>query len=196
MAIAAARKHVIVAAVGGAALDDFLVQSYDAVTGHFLWEDRTFVSTAFDNEAVAVDIEARRAFVAGWVLWLPGTSNQEAFLVRAYDTDSGILRWEDQFPSPQICICNAHDVVVDHGRVIAVGHAAPPGAWIVRAHDAKRGDLLWSDNFAPVGGTGSNAFAIQGARAVAADGGRVFVVGSGINAGGNADFIVRTYDAK
>ena len=196
MAIAAARKHVIVAAVGGAALDDFLVQSYDAVTGHFLWEDRTFVSTAFDNEAVAVDIEARRAFVAGWVLWLPGTSNQEAFLVRAYDTDSGILRWEDQFPSPQQCICNAHDIVVDHGRVIAVGHAAPPGAWVVRAYDAKRGDLVWSDSFAPVGGTGSNAFAIQGARAVAADGGRVFVVGSGINASGNADFIVRTYDAK
>ena len=57
-------------------------------------------------------------------------------------------------------------------------------------------DLEWSDNFAPVGGTGPSAFAIQGARAVAADGGRVFVVGSGINASSNADFIVRTYDAK
>jgi hypothetical protein len=193
MAIAAAGKHVIVAAVGGAALDDFLVQSYDAVTGQFLWEDRTFVSTGFDNEAVAVDIATRRAFVAGWVLWVPGTSNQEAFLVRAYDTDSGILRWEDQYPSPQKCICNAHDIVVDHGHVIAVGHAAPPGTWVVRAYDAKRGALVWSDNFAPVGGTGPNVFAIQGARAVAADGGRVFVVGSGNNASGNADFIVRTY---
>jgi hypothetical protein len=193
-AIATDGKRVIVPALGGVALDDFLVQSYDAETGQFLWEDRTFVSTSFDNEAVAVDIESRRAFVAGWVRWVPGTLNQEAFLVRAYDTESGILRWEDQYPSPQICICNAHDVVVDHHRVFAVGHGN--GAWLVRAYDAKHGDLLWSDTFAPVGGTGPSPFPIQGARAVAADGGRVFVVGSGINASGNADFVVRAYDAK
>jgi outer membrane protein assembly factor BamB len=126
MAIAAAGKHVIVAAVGGAALDDFRVQSYDAVTGQFLWEDRTFVSTGFDNEAVAVDIAARRAFVAGWVLWVPGTSNQEAFLVRAYDTDSGILRWRISI-SPQKCICNALML----WSIMATSsplNAAPPGA--------------------------------------------------------------------
>jgi outer membrane protein assembly factor BamB len=195
-AIATDGKRVIIAALGAVNLDDFLVQSYDAETGQFLWEDRTSVGTGFDNAAVAVDIERRRAFVAGWVRWVPGTSNQEAFLVRAYNTESGILRWEDQYPSPQICICNAHDVVVDSGGVFAVGHAAPPGTWVVRAYDAKQGGLLWSDNFAPVGGTGPNPFAPQGALAVAADEGRIFVAGSGINATGNADFILRAYDAK
>jgi PQQ-like domain len=65
----------------------------------------------------------------------------------------------------------------------------------VRALD-KSGDVIWTDDFAPVGGTGMSFFAIQGARAVAVDGGRVFVVGSGINANGDQDFIVRAYDAK
>jgi hypothetical protein len=193
-AVASDGKRVIVAAQGGAVVDDFLVQSYEADTGQFLWEDRTFVSTAFDNAAVAVDIERRLAFVAGWVRWVPGRQNQEAFLVRAYDTGTGVLRWEDQFPSASLCICQARDVVVDRGRVIAVG--AGPGTWLVRAYEARHGDLLWSDEFAPVGGIGPNPFDAEGALAVAIDGGRVFVGGSGVNASGDADLILRTYDAK
>ena len=51
--------------------------------------------TGLNNEAVAVDIERRLAFVAGWVRWVPGTGNREAFLVRAYDTKTGNLDWED-----------------------------------------------------------------------------------------------------
>jgi outer membrane protein assembly factor BamB len=193
-AVASDGKRVIVAAQGGPAVDDFLVQSYDADTGQFLWEDRTFVSTGFDNAAVAVDIERRLAFVAGWVRWVPGRQNQEAFLVRAYDTASGILRWEDQFPSASVCICQAKDVVVDGGRVIAVG--AGPGTWLVRAYEARHGDLLWSDEFAPIGGIGPNPFDAEGALAIAMAGGRVFVGGSGVNASGDADLILRTYDAK
>jgi hypothetical protein len=192
-AIATDGRRVIVAALGSVALDDFLVQSYDAETGQFLWEDRTFVSTGFDNEAVAVDIERRRAFVAGWVRWVPGHGNQEAFLVRAYDTETGTLDWEDQFPSPTPCLCHARDVAVEKGVVVAVG--VGPGTWLVRAYDAKRGALQWSDEFVPVGGI-SNPYGSTGALAVAVDGGRVFVSGSGINASGNADFIVRAYDTK
>ena len=92
MAIAATRKHVIVAAVGGVALTIFSCSPMTPQAASSSGRSAHFVSTGFDNEAVAVDIEARRAFVAGWVRWLPGSNNQEAFLVRAYDTDSGILR--------------------------------------------------------------------------------------------------------
>ena len=67
---------------------------------------------------------------------------------------------------------------------------------MVRAYDAERGVLVWSDTFAPVGGTGTSFFATQGARAVATGGNRVFAVGSGINANGDQDFIVRAYEAK
>jgi hypothetical protein len=193
MAIATDGKRVILAALGGFALDDFMAQSYDAETGQFLWEDRTFVGTGFGNAAVAVDIERRLAFVAGWVRWVPGRFNQEAFLVRAYDTEAGTLAWEDQYPSPQLCLCHAHDVVVEKGQVIAVG--VGPGTWLVRAYDARNGSLRWSDEFAPVGAT-SNEFLLGGAVAVAIDSGGVFVAGSGTNASGNSDFILRAYDAK
>jgi PQQ-like domain len=198
-ALATDGRRVLVAAQGGSAiLDDFLIQSYDAETGAFLWEDRTFVGTGFDNAAIAVDTTRRRAFVAGWVRWLPGTQNQEAFLVRSYDSETGVLRWEDQYPSPRHCLCHARDLVVAGGSVFAIGQAAPVsgvGTWIVRTYDARDGDLLWAEEFAPVGGVGP-AFGAQGALAAAVGGGRLYVAGTGINAADNADFIVRAYDAR
>jgi len=192
LAIATDGERVLVAGQGSAALDDFLVQSYDADTGEFLWEDRTFVGTGFDNAAIAVDTEGKLAFIVGWVRWVPGTQNQEAFLIRAYDSKTGELRWEDQFPSATKCLCHARDVVADKGRVFAVGHSTFGNPWFVRAYDASRGDILWHDEFVSSGNGNSPA----GAVAVATDGGRVFVGGSGANATGNADFILRTYDAK
>jgi hypothetical protein len=190
-AIATDGKRVIVAARGATGLDDYLAQSYDAETGQFLWEDRTFVSTGYGNAAVAADTERRQAFVVGWVMSVNVPGNREAFLVRAYDADTGTMNWEDQFRSYPESFDHAHDVVVEKNRVIAVG--AGGGTWLVRAYDAKGGDLLWSDEFAPVGGIPNLA---SGALAVAADGGKIFVAGSGLNANGNADFIVRAYDAK
>jgi outer membrane protein assembly factor BamB len=196
LATGAEGKSIIVTGlgtIGSGYPDDFLVQSYAADTGEFLWRSQTFVGTGFGNAAIAVDIEKRRAFVVGWVRWVPGRFSQEAFLVRAYDTRTGVLDWEDQYPSPQLCLCHAHDVVVHNGRVIVVGAG---GTWLIRVYDAKHGDLLWFDDFAPIGGVGPIGGLTRGARAVAADGERVFVVGSGINASGNADFILRANDAK
>jgi outer membrane protein assembly factor BamB len=196
----------VLATQGGPGLDDFRALALDANTGQFLWQDRSFVPTSAANAAVAVDIERRRAFVAGAVQRIPGLG-EEDLLVRAYDSQTGSFDWEDRFPGPNPgvdrCLCHPNDLVAHRGRLLVVGSAmfppgsiGPPNSWIVRAHDAKSGGLIWSDDFAPVGGTGTSVFAVQGARAVAADGGRVFVVGSGINASGNADFIVRAYDAK
>src|SRR5262249_39613282 len=134
-AVATDGSKVVLAALGSSALDDFLVVSFDAETGQFLWQDRTFVGTGFDNEAVAVDIERHTAFVGGWVRWLPGQQNQEALLVRAYDTQSGVIFWEDQFPGLNAlvdrCLCHANDLVADNGRVYAVGSGF--GRWIVRS---------------------------------------------------------------
>src|SRR5262245_24957759 len=62
-AVATDGRNVVLAALGSSALDDFLAVSFDAETGQFLWQDRTFVGTGFDNEAVAVDIERHTAFV-------------------------------------------------------------------------------------------------------------------------------------
>jgi outer membrane protein assembly factor BamB len=205
-AIATDGNNVVLAALGNIGLDDFQALGLDAETGQFLWANRTFVGTGFDNEAIAADIERHVAYVGGWVRRVPlERSNQEALVVRAYDTQTGVIYWEDQYPGPGAdpfvdrCLCQAHDLTVDKGRVFAVGSAHGFGAarWIVRSYDVEVGNLIWSDDFAPVGGVGSaTPDLFHGARAIAVDGGRVFVAGSGFNADGNEDFIVRAYDAK
>ncbi len=172
-AVAAHKRQVILAAVGGSSPDDFMVRAFDTQSGSFLWENRTLVSTGFDNQAVSVDDEGKRAFVAGWVLWLPGRLNQEAFLVRAYNMATGELYWEDQYPgSGGPCLCHARDIVAEHGRVFAVG-VMP---FIVRAYDARSGNLLWQNEL-PTGRAAS----------VALDRGVVFAADSGV---------LRAYDAK
>jgi outer membrane protein assembly factor BamB len=202
LAVATDGKRVIVAGQGAPTLDDTRVQAYDADTGSFLWEARSGVGTAFSNALVAADVEHKLAYVAGWIRWVPGSQNQEAFLVQAYDSATGILRWEEQFPGPDPfvdrCLCHARDLVTHDGRVFAVGvsvFGSVPGTWLVRSYDARHGDVVWSDDFEPAGGVGNNPFAAEGALAVAVDAGRVFVVGAGINAHGNPDFILRAYDA-
>lgn len=172
-AVAAHSKQVILAGVGGPIADDFFVRAYDAQSGSVLWQDRTFVTTGFDNEAVAVDDEGKRAFIAGWVRYVPGTGNQEAFLVRAYNMQTGQLYWEDQYPgSVGQCLCGARDIVAEGGRVFAVG-VYP---FVVRAYDARSGSLLWQ-NEQPTGL----------ATSVAVDRGVVFAADSGV---------LRAYEAK
>jgi putative pyrroloquinoline-quinone binding quinoprotein len=203
-AIAADGKRVIVAGQGSFALDDLHVQAYDADNGGFLWEMLSGVGTGFSNAVVAADLEHRLTFVAGWIRWVPGSFNQEAFLVRAYDSATGVLRWEDQYPGidPFVhrCLCHARDLVTQGNRVFAVGigafNAGPLGTWVVRSYTARDGDLLWNDEFQPVGGVGTTPFGAAGGLAVAVDGGRAFVAGAGLNAAGNADFTLRAYDAK
>jgi PQQ-like domain len=204
LAIAADGRRVIVAGQGSIALDDLHVQAYDADNGGFLWEMRSGVGTGFANAVIAADLEHRLTFVAGWIRWVPGSFNQEAFLVQAYDSATGILRWEDQFPGSnpfvQRCLCHARDLVTQNHRVFAVGigafNAGPLGTWVVRSYDARNGDILFDDEFQPVGGVGSSPFGMTGGLAVAVDGGRAFVAGAGLNAAGNSDFTLRVYDAK
>lgn len=181
-AVAAHAKQVILAGIGSPFPDDFLVRSYDANTGELLWQNRTLVSTGFDNEAVAVDDEGKRAFVAGWVRWVPGMLNQEAFLVRAYNMKTGELDWEDQYPgSIRLCLCHAHDIVVQDGRVYAVGGGvgAGPAVFIVRVYDAGSGKLQWQTDL-PAGVYGD-------ARSVAVDRGVVFAANAGV---------LRAFEAK
>jgi len=204
LAVAADGKRVIVAGQGSIALDDLHVQAYDADHGGFLWEMLSGVGTGTENALLATDLEHRLAFVGGWIRWEPGSFNQEAFLVRAYDSATGVLRWEDQYPGARPfvnrCLCHGRDLITQGHRVFAVGigafNAGPLGTWVVRSYDAREGDLLWQDEFQPVGGVGGSPYGEAGGLAVAVDGGRAFVAGAGFNAAGNSDFTLRAYDAK
>ncbi len=79
------------------------------------------------------------------------------------------------------------------GRMFAVGqNVEGTGAWLVRSYKTRGGEVLWEDTFQPARVGGSYSWT-QG---LALDGGRLFVVGSGVNAAGNVDLILRAYDAK
>jgi outer membrane protein assembly factor BamB len=203
-AVATDAKRVVIAGQGTPGLNDIKTQSFDADTGQFLWEAMSGIGSGFENALLAVDVERKLAFVAGWIRWEPGSQNQEAFLVRAYHSETGVLHWEDQFPGPDPfvarCLCHAWDLVAQSGRVVAVGVAIfstahGPGTWVVRTYDAKDGDLLWSDDFTTAGGVGGK-YSSRGASAVAIESGRTFVLGVGINAQGETDTILRAYDLK
>jgi outer membrane protein assembly factor BamB len=184
------RSVVLAENAGGPVPFDFQSEAFDAATGEPLWRHDPARHAGFDDFAVAVDTEHRLSFVVGReVRFLqPPPSFHGLLVVRAYDTRTGVLRWEDQYPLNPACDCTGLDVVAVKGQVFVVGRRST-GDWIVRAYDSRSGDLLWQDESAPAG-SGS------GLTAVAADRGRVFVAGSALNAAGNLDFILRTYDAK
>jgi len=189
-AVATNGKQVLLS--GGAGESDFFfVQSYDAETGQFLWENQAAFASGFENAALAVDTEGTNVFVAGWyrvAFSQPGFT--EAFVVRSYDAATGEARWVDEFSEPELFrfkLFHALDLAVTRGRVIAVGQEGNgAGRWFTRAHDPETGALLWSSTaeVAPLTTYGAS-------QAVAVDHERIFVAGSGLNAQHNADFIIR-----
>jgi outer membrane protein assembly factor BamB len=173
--------------------DDFGAWAFDAKTGVELWSARSFIPAGHQNVALAVDAEKGRVFAAGYVESNQGFGINEAFFVRGHDADNGELLWEEQFHTVR-CDCRALDILADHGRVFAAGGDGDQ-TWLIRAYDERLGTVLWHDEFEVPGpppevGRGFDATAI------AIDGGRLFVVGSALNASGGMDVILRAYDAK
>ena len=72
---------------------DFVVRTYAAISGDLLWGD-LFDLARRDDEAYAVAIKGKQAFVAG--RGTNAASNAD-FLVRAYAVRDGALLWQDQF---------------------------------------------------------------------------------------------------
>ncbi len=196
-AVATNGKQVLISGGVGETPDYFFVQSYDAETGQFLWEDRAAVGSGLTNAALAVDTEGKEGFVAGWYRapsFKPGF--KEAFVVRGYDAETGALRWVDELSDPEFFgskLLHALDLVVTRGRVIAVGQeVSGTGPWLTRAYNAETGALLWSST-AEV----ARAAAYGAPQAVAVDHERIFVAGSGRNnTQGHADFIIRALNAQ
>jgi glucose dehydrogenase len=166
---------------------DFLVRAYDAHSGSLLWKDR--VDTAGDaDRAFALAAGAGQVFAAGFGTNVDG--NQD-FLVRAYDPQTGALRWEDQ-RDPAGFNDVAEALAVRGGQVFAAGsgeRAAGNQDFLVRAYEVKSGTLRWEDR-ADKAGLNDAAFAL------AVEGGLVFAAGFGTNAAGNQDFLIRAYQTK
>jgi outer membrane protein assembly factor BamB len=181
-------RHVVVAGAAGLCGDDLFARGYDAATGDTLWTVNGSQPCAMLNAYVAVDIEKRRAFFAGFQLAIDPVSLTlcEQFLVQSYDVRTGSLQWEAREPEQcgevPTASFRALDLVAKHGRLYVVGGGSTDS--LVRAYDTDRGALLWRDDFQMPGPVGCCFFP---PRQIDAEGGRVFVAAPGM---------IRAYDAK
>ena len=167
-----------------------IVRAYDVRTGTLLWNDVSFGANNFFVRNAALVIHGGLVFVGGTALNSSRTSFD--FMVRAYDLDTGALRWQDVLErggDPDTVL----DLTVEGDRVFAVGQGGPGGIFngdiIVRAYQATTGAVLWEDQFDVAGGD-------DNLTAVAAQGGRIVACGAVTNPQGNYDFFVRVYDAR
>ena len=167
---------------------DILVRAYNAETGALLWEDQ-YDKAGGSDRTLDITVMGNRVFLAGRVTNAAGNND---YLVRAYNSESGALLWEDQLDKAggsDVAI----GVTVKGNRVFVAGlgtNSAGNEDFLVRAYNAKTGALLWEDQFDKAG-------LDEVAGSIVARGNRVFVGGSGIRdaAVGDLDFVLRAYDA-
>ena len=187
-ALGVSDNRVFVAGYGTNASGNFnwLVRAYDAGTGEVKWTDQWDLAGK-DEYAYTLAVSGTRVFVAGTGRNASGNSD---WLVRAYDAGTGEVKWTDQWDlAGKDDWANA--LGVSDNRVFVAGtgiNASGNFDWLVRAYDAGTGEVLWSKQWDLAGG---NDFAIR----IAVSGNQVFVAGSGTNASGNFDWLVRAYDA-
>ena len=155
----------------------------------FLWEDQFDLAGRID-QARGVAVSSTRAVAIG----VGGTATQGVdLLVRAYDTETGTMVWQDQAPLSAgyitgVVIDELDDKVFGAGYAPDSSGAGDSGADIlVRAYDVTTGNRLWED----IANKGRDDFV----QAIAAGAHGVYVVGYGGNVGPSPlDFLVRAYD--
>jgi len=207
------RTLVVVGSAGGDGEGDYWVRAYDARTGRLRWQDRVVDPTG-TGVAADVVIQGHRAFVVGSrlrvydlkrgsVIWedpdaageaiavagksvfIAGSRNND-FFVRAYDSRTGLLRWEDlsDLSGGQD---TARALAVHGNGVIVVGSAGDARDFVVRTYEGKTGTLQWEDRVDTGGLDEALALAIKDRSA--------YVVGR-VAASGTSDFVVRAYNTK
>ena len=153
------------------------------------WEDQFDLAGSID-QARAVAVSSTRAVAIG----VGGTATQGVdLLVRAYDTETGAMVWQDQAPLSAgyitgVALDELDDKVFCAGYAPDSSGAGDSGAdFLVRAYDATTGNRLWEDFV----NKGRDDFV----QAITAGGHGVYVVGYGGNVGPDPlDFLVRAYD--
>jgi outer membrane protein assembly factor BamB len=130
-----------------------------------------------------------RLFVSGAVYQ---AGNDYDWLLRAYDTRTHELLWEDTFDlNGRTDVPRGTALAVGAGLVFLGGFASNQDdvgvEWIVRAYDAATGELVWQDRIP----------GFSAAYALAYENGRVFAGGSrAIAPTARDDMLVRAYDAR
>jgi hypothetical protein len=143
---------------------DWIVRAYDRLSGALLWQDVVDGGLDIAERARAIAVQGRYLVAVGSA----GGDGDGDYWVRAYDSHTGQLRWEDLIVNPYGSE-SANDVVIKGQRAFVVGTH-------VSVYNVKNGRILWED----IDGSG---------QAIAVSGKRLFTAGS--RAG---DFLVRAYN--
>lgn len=134
---------------------DWIVRAYDAKTGQNLWE-ATFDLAGRDDfsRGTAVALEGGLLFVGGYA---GNSRGNQDWIVRAYNTSSGALVWQDQFDFGGDSD-GVRSLAIKDGRLFAGGVAHAPGGYgaLVRAYNAASGAILWQERTT---GTSPNTYA-------------------------------------
>ena len=148
--------------------------AFNARTGADLWEDGLPLPGLFRDLA----LHGERIVAAG--------SSLNGVFVRAYDTVSGAMEWQD-LTTPAPGFDSAAAVVLNDNVVYVAGNSGRDFDYtevLVRAYDASAGNLLWDDRSHRGSGSSTAVGLALGPR-------RLFV--AGYTAG---DFLMRAYDAR
>ena len=179
----------------------WIVRAHDAKSGALLWQDVAL--GPFQSQANSIAIDGDRLVAAGFLISQLSPLNLD-WLVRASDTKTGELLWQDVVNKGVSSSEMALDLAVSEGRVFAAGTAGATCRFdvvhpdncdaLIRAYELESGQLLWEDRFddAP----------LDEYRSVAAKDDLVFATGLGANdcdlsgLPTNCDLLVRAYAAE
>jgi outer membrane protein assembly factor BamB len=131
--------------------------------------------------------------------WVGDQDFNTQWSVRGLSRQTGATVWEDTFGPAYFA--EAKDVAVERDRAFVAGYINYPGGggyhFVVRAYDLASGVVLWSQEvgLGPQCLEESPGFARCVAKAVAVQGGRVFVVGHLTRTAARQDFAVLAFDA-
>lgn len=157
-------------------LRHFTVCAYDARSGSLLWEDQVpggLPGFSQSDLAAAVASDGNRVIAVGKI----SDQNGYHFAVRAYDTVTGSLIWNDLVNTGDgldyalnIALASGNAYVVGLGGAACSFSPTSNCDWLIRAYDENAGTLLWSKQ---VDGNGFD----DGARVVLACGDSLVVAG-------------------
>ena len=139
--------------LGATDLSNFVLRVYDANTGVFQWEGRLnlvqpdwkaggkVVSTALSRRATVTRVHIGEA-----------TMEQPVFLLRAMDTETGVLVWEDEFTTIRTRIPRTHRIadrsIQPDGTPLAKSRTFN---FKIRMYDSSGKKVLWEDQLSQRG---------------------------------------------
>jgi hypothetical protein len=174
---------------------DMFTRVYDVSKGTIVSSLRDDV-TGFDDEALSIALEGRLMFLGGNI----GTGPEDTILpaVRAYDSKSGRLVWDDVMPDPTQTGF-VFKVVAHDDQVVAAAEAN--NNWLIRSYDAGTGAIRWSQTYSLIDPSATDV--LDGPVQLAVAEGTVLAAGYGSTQPFEdetfphqyRDWVVRAYDA-